>query len=333
MKTRFCTKISCEEGELLLPWPARVLLGTFYYHGLHTYCWELVTTMACTRDVGNLLLPWPAHVLRTFYYHGLHSFGNLLLPWPIHVLLGSCYYRGLYTCCWEVVTIVACTRAVGKLLLSWPAHVLLGSCYYRGLYTCRWEVVTIVACTRAVGKLLLSCLVHVLLGTCYYRGLHTCYWEIHFTTGYLQRVGIFFRNLKRALDSSLITWTDSVWVSEKCFHVLAMSISGTQCCRCVLSNGYGSHKSLQALEFWEIENINMTCLPGSATHKHAHTHTHTYTHRPQLLNGSFFKPLKSYYSNECISLKRKRKKRIPLQESICQKNRFGKQFCRHLLQA
>jgi hypothetical protein len=127
--------------------------------------------------------------------------------------------------------------------------------------------------------------------------------------------------------------TDSVRVSENCFHDLAMSASGTQSYRYMLSNGYGSHKSLQALEFWEIKNINMTCLSGSAhththTHTHTHKHTHTHTHRPRLLNGSFFKPLKSYYSNECISLIRKS---IPLKGSVCQKNRFGKQFCHHHL--
>jgi hypothetical protein len=77
-----------------------------------------------------------------------------------------------------------------------------------------------------------------------------------------------------------------VLVSEKCFHGLAMSISGTQFCRCVLSNGYGSNKSLQALEFWEIENINMTCLSGSATQKHTHTHTRTSASKRVLFQAS-----------------------------------------------
>ena len=65
--------------------------------------------------------------------------------------------------------------------------------------------------------------------------------------------------------------TDFGWVSEKCFHGLAMSVSGTHSYRCMLSNAYRSYKSLQVLEFWEITNINMTCLSGSATHTHTYT--------------------------------------------------------------
>jgi len=114
---------------------------------------------------------------------------------------GNCYYHGLHTCCWKLVTIVACTGVIGKLLLSWPAHLLLETCYYHGLHTCCWKLVTIMACIPAVGnfyyhglhtccwklvtivactgvieKLLLSWPAHLLLETCYYHGLQTCCW-------------------------------------------------------------------------------------------------------------------------------------------------------------
>ena len=146
-------------------------------------------------------------MLRTCYCHGLHTccwervtimactcaVGNFLLPWPAWF--------------WEIVTIVACTRAVGKLLLSWTAHVPLGSCYYRGLYTCCWEVVTIVECTRAVEKLLLSWPAHVLFGTYYYRGLHTCRWEV-----------VIFVACTRAVWNLLLSWLAPVLLRNLFHH-------------------------------------------------------------------------------------------------------------------
>ena len=120
----------------------------FYCHGLHTCCWEIVTIMTSAHAIGNLLLSWPAHVLLgNCYYHGLNTccweivtimawtrvVGKLLLSWPEHVLLGTCYYHGLNTCCWELVTFMAWTHVVGKLLLSWPEHVLLVTSFHHWL--------------------------------------------------------------------------------------------------------------------------------------------------------------------------------------------------------
>jgi hypothetical protein len=81
MEATFCTKNFCEEGELvtimacarafgnlLLSWPAHVLLGTGYYRGVQACCWGLVTIVACTRAVGNLLLTLPELVLLGTFY-------------------------------------------------------------------------------------------------------------------------------------------------------------------------------------------------------------------------------------------------------------------------
>lgn len=98
-------------------------------------------------------------------------------------------------------------------------------------------------------------------------------------------------------NGSLITMTDSGWINEEAFmkwlqHFEAHRVPGP----CILLlDGHASHKTLQALQFCEDHNINMICLPS-----------HT-THRLQPLDRSFFKPLKSYYDNECMSFMRNTK--------------------------
>jgi len=57
----------------------------------------------------------------------------------------------------------------------------------------------------------------------------------------------------------------------------------------LLSDGHTSHTNLQTLKFYKENNIHMFCLSSHATY------------RLQPLGRSIFRPLRSYYDNECNS--------------------------------
>ena len=124
-------------------------------------------------------------------------------------------------------------------------------------------------------------------------------------------------------NGSLVMMTDSGWINEDVFlkwlhHFQAHRAPGT--CLLLL-DGHISHKSLQALQYCEENNIHMICLPS-----------HT-SRRLQPLGQSFFKPLKDYYDDECNTFMHRPRTNNKEGERKISKSTFGGIFKKAWLKA
>lgn len=113
------------------------------------------------------------------------------------------------------------------------------------------------------------------------------------------------------INGSLVKMTESGWMNDvflQLFEHLELHRVKGPCL--LLLDGHSYHKFLKVLEFCSDHDITVLVLPSYRTH------------RLQPLDGSFFKPLKSYLDSTCNSYIREQVS----SESKINKFNFGKLF-------